>query len=472
MSFYKKYIKYKNKYLELKNKIFQTGGNSSEFINKINNYYQNILNFEGEHVFFESHKWWSKTSKSWKNNSSNKIKFIKNNIDEIKTLDDCYSKINKIASKKYLLSLYQLINNKKNTDFEIIRKKLDILFNYNLPSTIKLNHHLKYIKNSNNTINILILGAGPVGLFNALYINHYYNELINDFSKEFNILLIDNRIYHEGTKKPYTRSTMFGFDILNLQPFINQIFCWNLVDAGGTRKFDYIYILENLLYITAFGKNIPMYFTDKYKTFENIKELCDNNNFHYIFDCTGGRLKTNLNYNLKWNTFNFTKKNLSVKLDNDNYYKLYINNQKDYQPMFLLYIFDKNMKQIPKGTQNYMVKIETENDLSIIKKFTNKYFHIEEYIKLSYNFEDSSIRNLLHEILNKENIKNVKFIKISMFDASSKHLTFCAKIINKNLTYIALGDTLGHSEYGIWFGMKHNILLSRHIIHLIDSYSY
>ena len=294
-----------------------------------------------------------------------------------------------------------------------------------------------------------------------------YDKLI---LKKVKILLLDNRIYKEGIKKPYSRVTQFGFNISNLQPFINQIFCWDMVSGGGTRKFDYIYILETLLYVTAYGKNIPMYFTKEYETFDKVEELCNKNNFNYIFDCTGGRLKTSFKDKLKWNNINFKQDNMLVKLDSDNYYRLYIDNKADSIPIFLLYMYDKDMKLIANATQNNIVIINNKKDLELIQKFANKCFKIDEFRLFCQNLEEKASRNLLNIIIDIEKLTNVKYVKPSIFSASPRHYAFCAKKINKSLTYFAVGDTLGNSEFGLWFGMAYSILLTRHIIHLLSSF--
>ena len=159
------------------------------------------------------------------------------------------------------------------------------LFDYNLPSTVKnLDPHFSNLKQSKK-IKFLVVGAGPIGLYASLYLNYLYGDNVE-------ILLIDNRIAREGVKLPYSRTTQFGYDISQMRVVFDSINCWkNLNMSGGCnrangcyRAFDFIYILENLLFLQAFDKNIPMYFTSRKHT-EMTKY------FDVIFDCTGGRIE-------------------------------------------------------------------------------------------------------------------------------------------------------------------------------------
>lgn len=86
------------------------------------------------------------------------------------------------------------------------------MYDYLLPSTIDNLDNLNYIKNE-KSINVIIAGAGPVGLFSALYLTKYYE---NEFNQNVNILLVDNRVEQEGTS---FRKTYYSF-IRNIFKYI------------------------------------------------------------------------------------------------------------------------------------------------------------------------------------------------------------------------------------------------------------
>ena len=61
----------------------------------------------------------------------------------------------------------------------------------------------------------------------------------------------------------------------------------------------------------------------------------------------------------------------------------------------------------------------------------------------------------------------IKYIKITLFSNHSHHLNRIAKNINKSLTYITLGNSIGNSEYGIHFGMNSQFEFSEFVSQLI-----
>jgi len=395
-----------------------------------------------------------------------------------------------------ICKIHELISDFKTEDMNIIRLALMKMYDYNLPSTIKnIKNWKKYIEDDSNNktkniINVLIAGAGPLGLYTALYLNNYYNrpennkKLINCY---VNILVIDNRIYKEGIKKPYTRSTQFGFDIEQIQPFIKQIFCWKNFDNNykGTRRFDFINILENLLYVAAYNENISMYFTKKLEDFNDIKTFMKDQNIHYIFDCTGGRLKNtkNLKHNMVWDKFKFNKGKNEVKFnDETKYFEYYENNKLFTKTFVILELFDKKMKFIKVG--NHFSYVTNDDDFLLIDKFKNLCLKKEDFLVLCRYFKSDSIRTNYAQTLD-EFIKwpdeirsdyitdeNIKYIKLTTFNSIARHAPYAATKINKNSTYIKLGDSLGATEFGIKYGMWTSILFSKHICNLLSSVKY
>ena len=454
--------------------------NNKELVDTINHNFQMLLKgkkYPDHHIFFESLEWWnnaykewSKDSKDWeKNDKKNIFSYKKLNLD-LNIVKDCKYKTNKIISHEKLVKLHQKINDPKITDFNKIDDELKMLYKYNLPSTIKsLDEGFE-----KDSINIIIIGAGPIGLFTALYYKLYYRD--NFLQKKINVILIDNRVFKEGIRMPYTRSTQFGFDAIEFQDFINQMFCWSnfyisrskSFHGSKNRAFNYINTLENLLYIEAYNKSVKMYFTNQFSSYEDLEKYAIKKNFNYIIDCTGGRLRKSINNKLNWNIFKFKKNNMEVKLDNDKY-KLFKNNNEIYDRVIAIYLFDKNMNPIRVG--NIFGFLEDKKDIPLIEKFNGKCFKKDDYIKIARSFYSRSIRYLLNGIKLELQLSldKVKYIKFTSFKTLSDHSQFAAKQINSKLTYIGLGETLGHTQFGIYFGMASSVRLSKHVCHLIGS---
>jgi hypothetical protein len=108
----------------------------------------------------------------------------------------------------------------------------------------------------------------------------------------------------------------------------------------------------------------------------------------------------------------------------------------------------------------------------------------DDYIELSKYFKSESLRYLFPAILNickkwKSDIickdlqfENIKYIKLTTFNSIARHAPYAATKINKNSTYIKLGDSLGATEFGIKYGMWTSILFSKHICNLLSSVKY
>jgi len=442
-----------------------------------------------DHIFFEDAEWWKRTFKMWSNDTSiSEMKGVpsKYNYDPtidlsaIKGIDNCRYTPTKILTEAFIEKVYETIQQPDFKDFDTIRKTLHDMTNYNLPSTVKSLNKWKQFTTS-DAINVLILGAGPLGLFTALYLNEFYNNPHNTLSRRVNILLVDNRIYKEGVKSPYSRNTMFGFDLSELQPIYRHILCWN-TSLGGTstddpkevRAFDFIHVLENLLYIAAYHDKIPMFFTKKLEDFKEVKQFIKQNDIAVVFDCTGGRIETGLTHPLRWTNLVMKKGLRRVQFDSETQNYIYcVNGIPASNPILVFHIMDEKYREFLIGNQFSWPK--DKKDLELIETYKNKCFTRDEFLQINSHFKDVAIRNNFHFILNTPYMKfidkipfsAVKYVKMSIFTTFAKHAPFAAAPIGAQCTYIRLGDTLVQTEFGIHRGLRTNMIFAKQLCQLI-----
>lgn len=452
----------------------------------INKYIQDQFTNNNEHIFIKSFKWFKKYFDiydakefenldpeyfpyEWDENEEINIKSLKkidykpNDLNNLKFTSKCNYQTNKVISPKQINKLYKNISDSK-LQFQDILNLLRKIYHKNIPSSItnKQFHN----KHNKDAINVLIVGGGPIGLFTALYLDHYYKIQRNE---AINVLLIDNRIKCESIRKPFTRRSKFGYHLNHIIAFLPRIMCWlnNLdIENFDDRNFGFIHELEYLLYLVAFNREIKMYFTKQYNSFDKITNFAKNHNYQYLFDCTGGRLKARFKMNLKWKNIesftNYGRYSLKLK---DGYYKAYLNDKPYEHYTILLKLYDKNGNIIPTG--NIFCTYYTLDDLNLVLKYKNHCMTLKQYLYLAQNFKSAELRYLINITLlfgyNCNNLNIVSYIELSTFISQSKHIRQPAKYLGDNLLYVAMGDTLGSSEYGIHFGMKKEMEISEQI---------
>jgi hypothetical protein len=393
-------------------------------------------------------------------------------LSALTPLDDCKYVPKETLSPAYLKAFYEQLTT--THDYPAIRNKCHDMTNYALPSPLASLASWKRFDNS-DAINVMILGTGPVGLYTALYLQHIYNLVPEDFGmtyfsfRRINILLVDNRIFKEGEKMPYSRSTQFGFSIQELQPFLQQIFCWNM-EKFGVRAFDYIHVLENLLYTVAYHEKISMAFTKQFEDPAALNAFIAKEKIHVLFDCTGGRTRIPVSHPVRWDRYSFKEGTAEVKLNPVTKYYEYYENSKPFTTQVLrLQFFDKDRNEVLVG--NEFAEPMDPADIAFADKYNNQCFQTEEFLKIVSAFTSEKIRLLFPHMLDVSNLtqKDIDSVKIVVFNTIARHSPFAAAPY-EGAVLIRLGDSLGGTEYGIVFGMKHSIEFSKHICHLLSTF--
>jgi hypothetical protein len=458
----------------------------TKLITILNNKFQDLMRSKKHpeyHRFFNDSVHWNKTYKE-SSLTKNTIHHIPKEYDiDLHSLPvdpvthDCKYIPSTVLTKKQIYSFYDTLNDPAVTEFTTIKSMLLSMYDYTMPSTLKNTSDWKQHKEE-NAINVIILGAGPVGLYTALQLHTHYNDTTENDSRfstrNVNIIMIDNRIVKEGIKMPYTRSTKLGLNISILQPFLKNILCWTGANRYLDNLFEYICIYENLLYIVAYAKNIPMLFTNQFDDFNVLKTFVEKEHIHAVFDCTGGRYKTPLTHSLPWSGYSFTKGAEEVKLNKiTQMYELYEKEKQYVRPLYFIHIYDKDKREV--FTENAFLIPSEKEDIDLLEKYKNNCFAIDDYIKLSSNFKGYNFKYWipwLVEVTNEDRkdakqpllaYNQIKYAKITTYNWTRNHAAYIATKFNKNAIYIRLGDSLGTTEYGQQFGVKHSMLFGRYI---------
>ena len=353
---------------------------------KIDELWHSGLNNNKNHIFFEN-------IETAKNISKRYIHSIKKQLNiELVNDTDCnnnttFPKVRVLKDKKIIykdkllkkdiLNFFKIIKKKHPRNF--IENEFYKIKNKMLPSNINLSNYLESIKN-NGKKKILIIGSGPNGLFNALYLKKLYGNKID-------ILTIDNRIVKEGFREPFTRDRSFSYSTDLLTILYKYLYCGDNKNGYDGGKINYI---EYLGYFQILKQRLPIYFTKKYEKWNNIQKLMKTYNFKIIFDCTGNRLNAPV---IETNVNNYKKK-LS-KIENKN---------------FKLNIKNNEVILNPKNKDNHIINIFT-------LKFFDKLKNYISYIDLYTNYKCDI---LLYKFLNqkliskkdiKENVVNLIYYR-------------------------------------------------------------
>lgn len=432
----------------------------SDYINHIWKKYLERINWKSKdkHIFINDMERVDDITKDDEVFINNKFKADPMNIDEYFHCHECNFVPKEILSEKKVNHLFNYITKRETIpEWDYLEKELTSFSNYLLYSNIDLKSYQKKLKNKgNDTINVLILGAGPTGLFIANYLNR-----INLISPNTNLLVLDNRIIetNKGLRLPYTRNRIFAINFSIFSEFAENIPCIKEIVKQDKIEIRY---LENLLIVLTYGNNIPIYFTDEVLNQQHLENFCQNNKIDVVFDCTGNRLKTDyfpdrIPKNFFPKDMIFENRDHEVVIRNNEAKLNWKDNMKNKYYVYLD-TYNKDGKLI--DSDPYPTNIVFEEDLQFFKQVKDKYIKIRKSQIddimgfLEKNIKDLRLlKDLQNRILDSAN-RIIKFVLVEIQIYHKLKISAVIKQNNQNTLYIGTGDTIFSSSWIIGAGLN------------------
>lgn len=337
-------------------------------------------------------------------------------------------------------------------------------------------------------LNIAIIGAGPVGLFVALYLNFFFNNYSLNNQPNVRVIIFENRIDKvNGTnyRKPYTRDRTFVTNSGFLSSIFNKIYCLDNQNKNidTNSLFININVLEYILLSKVYLNNIPIIF--KNYDYTQLYDIMENLDIDVIFDGSGGRLESDYCIN------NICLPNIPKWLLNETYEKIPKNLvnllKKEYTlkekeifdmvqtiPSENKVVFNKSEKFIKnyyyasitcyelktlKWIEKIDIIIENESDLKLLSQLKKQYYKLDDILLIGKLVKDKNERNKILKMY-KNKINNLEFVfYLDVWHTYMRHSLEASKIIGKNkkILKINIGDTLFHSHFMIGAGLNRSL---------------
>jgi hypothetical protein len=422
---------------------------------KINKMYENLFKTQDNiHPFFKDlnkvYDQAPKHKKHVKDAIKKKINYkIINELPQELNINPKYEVLNNNELKKLDNEIFNVLNYEKI--YELVAYISKFLIRSNINNENELYDKIsKNKKEEKDTINVMIIGSGPVGLFLACYLHLYYNLTSMNSSPRVNIVMYDSRIEKGGFRKPYNRQRLFATASKYLTLILPKVYCWNNKDYFMVN----IFLLEYALFTVANHKyNIPMIYEDY--DWEDYKKIITKGNFDVVFDCTGGRLNHDVinisNIDASWlNKINLSNSNINREITVDKENNLvFIENDKEhiynyfYGSMEIIHSNDKILTFHSK----YDIDINNGTDLMHLNNAKNKYYKYKDAINIISGIKDDTNRNFLYTMLHNHNNYIIKFDVWGIYMRHQIKISDVVNINNKKILFIGAGDTIFHSHF-------------------------
>ncbi len=385
---------------------------------------------------------------------------IKKSIKNLSVCNNYYDKKNVLTASE-IMSTNERVKDAKteNEMFDILNE----ISGHKLIGTINSISDVeeRFKEKQVNELNVLIVGAGPNGLFLANYINQLYNNSYSNI--RVNLLVLDNRVYSETIRYPYIRNRFFSISTRYLDILLPGIYCKkNKKDVGMMIPIKY---LELLLYMKTFEERIPLYFTKKYERWNDIKRLIEELKIDVMYDSTGGRID---GINLK----NDPRMLMDIDMESDRY-SFKIDRRKSRVDFDLRGHMDRFLSIEVFGEKMFYFEpitfdIHNEEDYKLFNGLCVKKENMIEVIK---RVKDDRLRRKIAGLYMKEIRKNEKidFIQFNSFKMNMYHRLKVSEIMRsgkQQFLYIGTGDTIFSSHYAVGAGLNRTLVFSIKTSHL------
>ena len=345
-------------------------------------------------------------------------------------------------------------------DLKQLDEEIDNILNYNkiyelvvymskyiIKSNINDKNKLyeKISENKKETINIMIIGSGPVGLFLACYLYLYYNKTSMNNSPRVNIIMYDSRIDKPGFRKPYNRQRLFATASRYLSLILPKMYCWDNKDYFMVN----IFLLEYALFVVASQEyNIPMIYEDY--DWNDYKKIIDKGKFDVVFDCTGGKLQHDVikNINDSWiNKIILEDNNINREITINTHSNLaFIENDKNH-----IYNYFYGSMEFYTSDLVFQIKYDIDinngSDLMFLNKVKQKYYRYKDAITIISGIKDDVNRNFLYTMIQNNNDYLIKFDVWGIYMRHQIKISDVFNINNKQILLIGAGDTIFHSHF-------------------------
>jgi hypothetical protein len=378
------------------------------------------------------------------------------------------------ATRQEIYNLYESLQQYIPEDRTELNKLLQPLDEAELPGTImpkewkQLKAEWKHKKQ--DTFFICVLGAGPMGLFMANYVNYLKVRGHFKYYKDIQVIVLENRVgTHEGYKQPYQRSRPFQFQTEYFSIMLSKLYC------NESRRLIPIRFLEEMFYIATYYQNIPMYFTKEYESWDSLKHLVDELGIQVLLDCSGGREKIPTQWKKKdtpsWYPYSMVSSKGSIDWNKKALQYEYQWKQSMNVLALPKHTFYLSLDIYKNGLYYYSdtIMIDSMETLQFFKTHIQPMGRISKkiFFRIIPHIPNVTIQKIFYYYYQLLHIHSIE-MDIQVFQVNMHYrsrMTSVYKGKGHSMVYIGLGDTIFHSHFLVGAGLNRMIPLGVQVIH-------